>query len=94
MINLNNNTLMLGTSEFRMEIPKIVKEIKLKKIILTKRGKPIAILQDFEEYEAKEKLIEEYEDLILGNLAKEREQKSKSTDYITHEEVLNKLGLL
>ena len=94
MININENTIMIGTSELRTEIPKVEKEIKEKKVILTKRGKPIAIIQDFQAYNEREKLLEEYEDIIFGFLAKARAKTTNLKKYISHEEMIKKLGLI
>ena len=94
MININENTIMVGTSELRTEIPKVEKEIKEKKVILTKRGKPIAVIQDFETYNEREKLLEEYEDVIFGFLAKARTKTTGGNKYISHEEMIKKLGLI
>ena len=94
MININENTIMVGTSELRTEIPKVEKEIKEKKVILTKRGKPIAIIQDFQTYNEKEKLLEEYEDIIFGFLGKARAKTTSIKKYISHEEMIKKLGLI
>lgn len=93
MININDDVAVMGASEMRNEIPNITKNLKSKKIIITKRGKPIAVLQEFQEYEEKEKLIDEFEDFILGKLAKERKESSKETDYISQEEMIKKLGI-
>lgn len=94
MINVNENTIMIGTSELRTQMPQISKEIGTKQIILTKRGKPIAILQDYESYEQKEKMLDEYEDIIFGYLAKSRTEKTKENEYLSHEEMIKKLGLI
>lgn len=94
MINVNENTIMIGTSELRAQMPKIAKEIKMKHVILTSRGKPIAILQDYDSYEQKEKMLDEYEDIIFGYLAKARTEKTKDSEYLSHEEMIKKLGLI
>ena len=93
MMNINDDTLLIGTSELRTNMPKISKEIKNKKIILVKRGKPFAVLSDYEEYNKKEELLDNFEDLVLGLLAKEREENSSDKNYITLEEVEKKLGI-
>jgi len=92
-MNINDDTLLIGTSELRTNMPKISKEIKNKKIILVKRGKPFAVLSDYEEYNKKEELLDNFEDLVLGLLAKEREENSSDKNYITLEEVEKKLGI-
>lgn len=93
MLNLNDDTIMIGATEFRSEMPTLIKVLGNKKIILMKRGEPIAVLQNFQKYKEEEDWREEFEDVVLGYLAKERDESSKKKDYYTHEEVLKKLGL-
>jgi len=93
MIQIDDNTILVGTTDLRTEMPKITKNIKIKKIILTKRGKPVAVIEDFEQYKEKEEFIDSFEDLVLGYLAKERDSKSKKSDYLSEEEVNKKLGI-
>ncbi len=93
MLNINEETLLVGSTELRSSMPRISKEMKTKKIIIIKRGKPFAILTDFEEYERKEELLETFEDLVLGHLAKERDEKSSEKDFVSAEEVEKKFGL-
>ncbi len=93
MIKLNDDTLLIGTTELRNEIPKLTKDLKVKTIIVMKRGKPIAVLEDFKQFEEKKNLLETFEDLVLGYLAKEREEKSKKNDYVSEEEVSKKIGV-
>jgi len=90
MINITDNISMVGASELRTQMPKLTKDIKLKTIIVTKKGKPVAVLEDFDIYEEKKKVIDLFEDIVLGYLARERDQNSKDSDFITEEEVLKK----
>ena len=93
MLNINEDTVLIGSTELRSNMPKISKEMKTKKVIVIKRGEPFAVLTDFEEYEEKEKLIETFEDLVLGYLAMERDEKSSEKDFVDAEEVEKKIGL-
>lgn len=80
-------------AELRKEAPEIAKDLKNKTVIVTKRGKPIAVLEDYQSYQEKEKLMEEFEDIILGHMAKERSKNSKPEDFIPIEVVAKKLGI-
>lgn len=80
-------------AELRKEAPEIAKDLKDKTVIVTKRGKPVAVLEDYETYQEKEKLVEEFEDIILGHIAKERANNSKPEDFIPIEVVAKKLGI-
>lgn len=93
MININSDTILMSASELRTEVPKLAEELKVKTIIITKRGKPVAVLEDFNIFKAKNDLIEQMEDLVLGMTAREREKNGKSADYIPQELVLKKLGI-
>lgn len=88
MIPIADDTIIIGTAELRKEMPKLTKDLKTKTIIVTKKGKPVAVLQDFDEYQEKNRTIDLFEDIVLGYIAKERFENSKPSDYISHEEML------
>lgn len=88
-----HDTAIIGMSELRAEMPKLTREFKIKTIIVMKKGEPVAVLEDYTTHEEKEKLLNVFEDLILGYLAKERESKSKKSDYIPEEKAMKKLGI-
>ena len=91
MIHTTDDTTLIGIAELRTEMPKIAKNLKIKTVIVMKRGKPVGVLQDYALYEEKENLIEIFEDMVLGRLAKEREASAKEKDYISHEKVVKKI---
>lgn len=93
MITLTKETTLVGTSELRKEIPKLTTFLKGKTVVVMKRGKPVAVLQDFEEYETKEGLLEAFEDMILGYLAKQRDSKTKKEKYIPLEKAAKSYGI-
>ncbi len=93
MIQVSDDVILIGTAELRKNVPQLTKNLSHKTVIVTKRGKPIGVLEDFSEHEEKKKLLDTFEDLVLGYLAKERDQKSKKGDYITEEEMSKKLGI-
>lgn len=91
MITITDDTLLVGATELRKEMPRLAKEMKTKTIIITKKGKPVAVLEDFDEYTQKKRVLETFEDIVLGYLAKERFENAKEADYISHEEMLKYL---
>lgn len=93
MFNINDQITLISMAELRKEAPEIAKNLKDKTVIVTKRGKPVAVLEDYETYQQKEKLVEEFEDIILGHIAKERAKNSKPEDFISEKEFLKKLGI-
>ncbi len=93
MLTIAEGSLLIGTAELRREIPKLTKELKMKTVIVTKKGKPVAVLEDFDEYQQKNRLIETFEDIVLGYLAKERDAKSTKKDFISEKKAAKKFGV-
>ena len=93
MLNINDDTILVQSTELRTKMPEISKNMKLKKIIILKKGKPFAVLSDFDEYEQKENLIDAFEDMVLGFEAKERHENSGKNDYIDSEKFEKELGI-
>ncbi|MDP2167747.1 MAG: type II toxin-antitoxin system Phd/YefM family antitoxin [Thermodesulfovibrionales bacterium] len=92
MITVDEKTAIVGVSELRGEISKVLKEIRKHHLILTKRNKPVGVIIGYDEYERIKKAEEELEDLTLGLIAKERAGK-KGKKTLTLEEAEKKLGL-
>ena len=92
MITLKENTTLVGISELRTAIDKVLLETKKHKVVIGKRNKPVAVLLDMEKYEQMEETLELLEDFALGFLAKERERKTKNSDYLDIEEAKKKVG--
>lgn len=93
MFDIDSNTVLVGSTDLRTRIPEISSSLKNKKIIIMKRNKPIAVIQDFEKFQEAQKKIEEMEDLILGYLAKNRKENSKKKDFLTFEKAAKELGI-
>ena len=88
MITVKEDTTIIGISELRTNIEKILEQSKKHKVLIGRRNKPVAVLMDIERYNKMEETLEMLEDHALGFLAKERESKSKPSDYIALEETL------
>ena len=93
MLEIKDQSTLVGMVELRVLMPKLAKNLKNKKVIVVNRGVPIAVLQDYREYEEKEAMLENFEDLVLGNLAKERYEKGTEKDYLAEETVAKKLKI-
>ena len=91
MITVKEDTTIVGVSELRTHIEKILEESKKHKVLIGKRNKPIAVLLDVEKYNKMEQTLELLEEFALGFLAKEREAKIKSSDYLNLEEALQQI---
>lgn len=91
MITLREDTTLVGVSELRTHMDKILQESKKHKVLIEKRNKPVAVLMAMEDYNKMEETLDVLEDLALGYLAKERESGSKSSDYVGIEEALKRM---
>lgn len=88
MITIKENTTLVGVSELRQGIEKILKKIKKGHVVIEKRHKPKAVLMSNEEYEAMQSLVETAEDVVLGFVAQQRAVSGKSKDYVDIESLL------
>ena len=88
MITIKENTTLVGVSELRKGIDKILKMARRGLVIIEKRHKPTAVLMSNEEYEHIQHIVETAEDIVLGFIAHERFKNSKETDYIDIEKLL------
>ena len=92
MFTIEEKTTIVGVAELRKAITDILERVKSNKVILTRRNKPVGVIVDYEEYKKIEEIIDNFEDYILGHLAKERAQR-KVKKLVTLEEAEKKLGL-
>ena len=82
MYTVKEDTTLVGISELRTNINKVLEAIGKTKVLLERRNKPLAVILSIEKYDFMEKLVELIEDTVLGHLAKARDLKSKPGDYI------------
>lgn len=92
MFTVKEDTALVGIAEMRTKAAEVLKQIKKYRVILTKRNKPVGVIIDYDEYEEMQQILEEVEDFVLGNIAKER-SKRKDKKLITLEEAEKKVGL-
>lgn len=92
MHTIKEDTTLVGVSELRTRLEKILDEAKHHKVVIEKRNKPIAVLVAIERYNAIEELLDMIEDYELGRLAMDREKRSSRKDYISFEKVFKKLS--
>ena len=91
MITVKENATLVGVSELRTNIDKILEESKTHKVLIGRRNRPVAVLMAMEKYNQMEAILDTLEDVALGYLAKERESKSKASDYVDIQEALKKI---
>lgn len=91
MLTLNEDTIMIGTTEFRSKMPHLIKVLGKKKVILMKRGEPVGVFLNFSDYQKQEEWLDEFEDVVLGHLAKERDDQSTEADFVSEKEAWKQL---
>ena len=92
MITVEGKTTLVGVTELRKATAEILEKLKLSKVILTKRNKPVGVILDYEEFRNIEAIMNALEDYVLGTLAKER-TKRRGKKTLMLEEVEKQLGL-
>lgn len=88
MQTVKENTTLVGVSELRKGIEKILEKAQKGVVIIEKRHKPTAVLMSNEEYEHIQQIVETAEDIVLGFIAHNRLKNSKEKDYINIESLL------
>ncbi len=88
MLTLKENTTLVGVSELRKGIEKILEKARKGLVIIEKRHKPTAVLMSIEEYEHIQNILETSEDIVLGFIAQKRFESGKEEDYIDIEKLL------
>ncbi len=92
MIIFKEDTALIGIAELRTKAADVLKKIKKYRIILTKRNKPVGMIIDYDEYLQMQRVLDEVEDLVLGNIAKDRLER-KDKKFITLDEAEEKVEL-
>ena len=82
MLTVKENTTLVGVSELRKGIEKILEKALKGLVIIEKRHKPTDVLMSNEEYEHIQQIVEHSEDIVLGFIAHNRLQNSKEKDYL------------
>ena len=91
MYTIKEDTTLVGVSELRSRIDKVLEEAQHHKVIIEKRNKPIAVLIAIDQFTAMEEMLDRIEDIGLGAIAREREKSSKASDYIAIEKAYKKI---
>ncbi len=91
MYTIKEDTTLVGVSELRNRIEKVLEEARHHKVVIEKRNKPVAVLIAIDQYNAMEEILDRIEDIELGSIAKEREKRSSGKDYISIEKAYKKI---
>ena len=93
MRRVEEDTTLVGISEFRTQADEILKVAQHEPVIVEKHHKPMAVLVPITDYNRTRETLDRLEDCLMGLLAKEREQRSKRKDFLTLEELEKRVGL-
>ena len=88
MIDIKQDTILVGVSELRKGTDKILEKARKGLVIIEKRHKPQAVIMSSEEFDHMQEVVDIAEDIVLGTIAKMRLEGSKDDDYIAIEELL------
>ncbi|MBU0467485.1 MAG: type II toxin-antitoxin system Phd/YefM family antitoxin [Candidatus Omnitrophica bacterium] len=88
MININKDATLVGVSELRKGIDKILEKARKGLVIIEKRHKPQAVMMSSEEFDHMQEVVDIAEDIVLGTIAKMRIEGSKDEDFIDIEELM------
>ena len=92
MYTMKEETTLVGVSELRTKLEKILEAARRHKVVIEKRNKPVAVLIAIERYNEMEELLDLIEDYEFGRIAGEREKKSSRKDYIRLDAAMRKIG--
>lgn len=93
MYHFNQPATIVGVSELRTQLDKVLKLAKESKVFLGKRQKPVAVLVPIEKYQETEDFLDRIEDVVLGYIAQERDKSTPLKDYIPLEKMEKKVRL-
>jgi prevent-host-death family protein len=91
MYTIKEDTTLVGVSELRNRMDKILEETRHHKVIIEKRNKPVAVLIAIDQYSVIEEILDRIEDMELGRTARAREKGASSKDYISIEKAYKKI---
>ena len=92
MYTVKEDTTLVGVSELRTSLDRILKEAKFHKVIIEKRNKPIAVLMAIDRYNEVEAILDAIEDHELARIARQRERSASTKDYLPIEKIFKKVG--
>ena len=82
MKTFEEKTTLIGVSELRNNVDKILRQAKNHRVIIERRNKDIGVIMDINDYKRTQEILDVLEDFALGLLAQERRKTSELADYI------------
>ncbi len=84
-------TTIVGISEIREKYNEIKQKAKKHKVLFGKRNKLDLVIYNREKFEEMERLLDSFEEFILGNIASERLSKAKTKNFLSSKELRKRL---
>ena len=79
---------IMGATDLRAEMPKLIKDLKTKKILVMKRGRPVAVIESYQDFMEKESFFDKLEEQELVKVVKERMKNHRDGKGIALEELV------
>mgnify|MGYP001588622332 CR=1 FL=1 len=86
VITINEKSTIASLSELRNKSEEILRSLADHKVILQKHNRPVAVMLSYAHYEHLEKMLDRLEEYTLGLMARQRDKKSASKDFIDNNE--------
>lgn len=93
MFTTSGDTTIIGTKELRENIRIHTEGLYDRKVIVTKKGNPTAVILDYQEFKEIELYIDTLEDIVLSKIANDRIQTAKTEDIISDTTVMQAYGM-
>ncbi len=78
MRTISEQTTLIGVSELRTHLSKVVKQAKYTRVIVERHSKPLLVLLDPVEYKRMDDMLEHLSDILLALEARVRELSKKN----------------
>ncbi len=93
MHEIDRPTTLVGIAELRTQVPRLLRQLAAREVILTRRNKPCAVLFDYERYRKWEDLLDRLDEYLVVREVRRR-TKTPRKKWVSHEEMKRQVGLI
>lgn len=93
MYVIEQPSVLVGVSDLRGKLGRLLNLAKTSRVILSKRNAPLAVLVPVDKFDRMEALIDGIEDAVLGYEALQRGRTTPRRRYLTLDEAEKRVGL-
>ena len=93
MHEIDKPTTLVGIAELRTQVPRLLRQMTTREVILTRRNRPCAVLFDYERYRRWEELLDRLDEFLVAGEVKRR-AKTHRKKWTTQEEMNQLIGLM